>query len=194
MIIVPIVRRTVTVRARQAFHFPFQCESCKLATTGHAWAEGVGRATMAYVSPDANVARQRALNAAYNTAIACFQSSPCPRCGGHSAAHRTALAVWQHKAESRKSARKWTLWAGLALSLVWSSGCGVWAAASGGDGSVGGGVMLTFMWMVLGAGAVGIVYALLGPGRPPALLSYIPQNVWFDPPDPSQVQGTYRGP
>ena len=194
MIIVPIVRRTVTVRARQAFHFPFQCESCKLTTTGHAWADGVGTATMAYVSPDANLARQRALTAAYNSAIASFQSSPCPRCGGHSAAHRTAMAVWQQKAESRKDMRKWALWIGLAIVLLLSGGCGVMAIASGGDGSVGAGAVMSVFWMVVGAAIVGLVYALMGPGRPPVLLSYVPQNVWFDPPDPSQVQGTYRGP
>jgi hypothetical protein len=194
MIIVPIVRRTVTVRAQQDFHFPFQCETCRLVTTGHARGFGVGQATMAYVSPDANVARQRALSSAYNNAISLFQSSPCPRCGGHSAAHRTALAVWQQKVVSRKAARRWTLMIGLALVVLWSSGCGVWVGATGGDGSVGAGFVMTFIWMVLGAGTVGIVYALLGPGRPPALLPYIPQNVWFDPPDPSQVQGTYRGP
>ena len=194
MIIVPIVRRTVTVRARQAFHFPFQCETCRLVTTGHAWADGVGTATMAYVSPDANLARQRALTSAYNNAIASFQSSPCPRCGGHSAGHKTAMTVWQQKSESRKNARKWALWIGLALVLLTSGGCGVMAAASGGDGSVGAGAILSVFWMVVGAAIVGIVYAALGPGKPPILLSYVPQNVWFDPPDPSQVQGTYRGP
>jgi hypothetical protein len=84
---------------------------------------------------------------------------------------------------------------GLALVFLWSSGCGVWVGVTAADGAVSAGILSSFVWMVLGGGAVGVVYALLGPGRPPTLLPYIPQNVWFDPPDASsQVQGTYRGP
>jgi hypothetical protein len=192
MIVVPIVRRTVTVRARQQFDFPFQCETCRLVTTGHALGEGVGQATMAYVSPDANLARQRALSAAYNAALRSFQMSPCPRCGGHPAAHRTAVAVWQQKAESRKKSRALTLWIGLAAVLLSSTGCGVWMGLTG-AGADGSG-MGAFLWLCFSAAIVGVVYAALGPGKPPVLLSYVPQNVWFDPPDPGQVQGTYRGP
>lgn len=189
---IPIVRRTITVRVRETFRFPFQCEVCRLATWATAFAEGIGSATMAYISPDENVARQRARQAAYGMATATFSQSPCPRCGGHSARQRSSLVAWEQKATSRKRVRFWLLIVGLALTFVWASGCGIWMAVDGGSDMVAPAAMSAIVWFFLGAGATAIAYAVAGPGTRPQLLSYIPSNIVFDPPDPALVQGDYR--
>src|SRR5262245_55280251 len=121
---IPIVRRTVTVRVREQFRFPYQCDVCRLSTWATAWAEGIGSATMAYLAPDANAARQRAYQAAHTTAAGSFMQCPCPRCGSHSAAQRNAVAAFEAKARSRKQVRFWIMIIGLALSVLWAGGCG----------------------------------------------------------------------
>jgi hypothetical protein len=153
---------------------------------------GSGSASMAYLSPDENAARQRAGTAAQKNAHALFVTSPCPRCGTASLEQRTALYEWEHKASSRKQIRFWALMIGFGLTLLSSAACVGIVATGDDDGAVGAGIFLGFVWFILGAGASGILYAILGPGRRPVMLPYVPQGVQFDPPDPAQVQGTYR--
>src|SRR5437868_5083043 len=99
---IPIVRRTVTVRVRESFRFPYQCDFCRLVTAATAWAEGIGSATMAYMAPDENAARYRAHQTAYATASSAFMQCPCPRCGSHSAVQRNMVTAWEQRAASRK--------------------------------------------------------------------------------------------
>src|SRR5689334_18592673 len=103
--IIPIVRRTVTVRIRETFRFPFRCDVCHLGTGASVNTEGVGKATMAYLAPDENVARSNARANAYGLACSSFAQSPCPRCGAHSAAQRNAAHLWESRAVSRKKVR-----------------------------------------------------------------------------------------
>jgi hypothetical protein len=190
--IIPIVRRTVTVRSRDVFHFPFHCEFCRLSTWAHALGEGVGVATMAYLAPDENAARQRAYASAKHAAESLFAQSPCPRCGANTGAQRASVQAWEAKAASRKGLRFWALMIGFGLTFSSSAGCVGIVAADGEDGSLGAGIVLGFVWFFMGACATGILYAILGPGKRPALLTYVPNGVEFDPPDPSQVHGNYR--
>jgi hypothetical protein len=192
---IPIVRRTVTVRVRESYRFPYQCDFCRLVTNATAWAEGMGSATMAYLAPDENAARYRARQMAYATAQQSFVQCPCPRCGSHSAMQRGAVAAWEKLAASRKQTRFWILIIGLALSFVSAGGCSVAMVVDQGvsGDTVGGAVVLAFMTIFAGLVVTGIVWAIAGPGRKPTLLPYIPPNVVFDPPDASQVPpGTYR--
>ena len=192
---IPIVRRTVTVRVRESFRFPYQCDFCRLVTAATAWAEGVGSATMAYLAPDQNAARYRARQMAYATAQQSFAQCPCPRCGSHSAMQRSRVAAWDKLATSRKQLRVGILIAGLALSALSAGGCGVAMVADQGvsSDSVGGAVVLAIMTIIGGLVLTAIVWAAAGPGKPPTLLPYIPPNVVFDPPDPAaQPQGGYR--
>ena len=46
--------------------------------------------------------------------------------------------------------------------------------------------------MLLGVIATVILYAILGPGKRPVLLNYVPRGVDFDPPNPANVEGSYR--
>lgn len=192
--IIPIVRRTVTVRVRDAFRFPFQCDVCRLSTWATAWAEGVGSATMAYLSPDANVARHRAYQAAQASAASAFGQCPCPRCGSHGWAQRARLGAFEKRVVSRKQVRFWILIVGLALSTLWAGGCGAAMIADEGwnGDTVGGATMLALMCACVGLVITGIAWACAGPGARPVLLPYIPPNVQFDPPDASQVEGSYR--
>jgi hypothetical protein len=191
---IPIVRRTVTVRVRESFRFPYQCDFCRLSTWATAWAEGLGSATMAYLAPDANVARHRAYQMAHATASSSFMQCPCPRCGSHSAVQRNSVTAWEARAKSRKQIRFWIFIVGLALSLLWAGGCGTMMLVQQGlDGdTLGGAVVLGIMCMGVGMVLTLIIWAVAGPGRKPMLLPYIPQNVVFDPPDAAQVQGSYR--
>ncbi|HEY8076110.1 MAG TPA: hypothetical protein VIF62_18415 [Labilithrix sp.] len=192
---IPIVRRTVTVRVRESYRFPYSCDFCRLVTAATAWAEGIGSATMAYVSPDENAARYRARQMAYATAQSSFMQCPCPRCGSHSAIQRNMVTAWEQRAVSRKNLRFWILIVGLAASFLLASGCSVAMVAQQGlDGdTVGGAVMLAIMTIGVGAVLTGIIWAASGPGKRPSLLPYIPPNVVFDPPDPAQQpQAGYR--
>ncbi len=103
-----------------------------------------------------------------------------------------AVQAWEQKAVSRKQLRFWALMIGFGTTFLSTGGCVALVAADGEDGSLGAGLILGFLWFFLGAAATGILYAILGPGRRPVLLGYVPQGVQFDPPDPSQVQGSYR--
>lgn len=190
---IPIVRRTVTVRVRQSFRFPYQCDFCRLVTAATAWAEGIGQATMAYLAPDENAARARAQQMAYSTAWSSFLQCPCPRCGSHSAQQRGAVTAWEAKAASRKKLRFGILIGGLALSFLMAAGCSGAMIADQGlyEDTVGGAVMLAIMTVIGGLVLTGIVWAAAGPGNKPVLLPYIPQNVVFDPPDASQVPSSH---
>jgi hypothetical protein len=189
---IPVVRRTVTVRARDTFHFPFRCDFCQLQTWAHVTGEGTGSASMAYLSPDAEAARQRAYSSAQHMAGSLFAQSPCPRCGANSAAQRGSLQAWETKAAGRKQVRFWAMMIGFGFTLLSAAGCTTIVAMGDDDGSVGAGIILGFGWMFLGAMMTLILYAILGPGKRPVLLNYIPQGVYFDPPDPASVQGGYR--
>jgi len=191
---IPVVRRSVTVRTRDVFHFPFRCDFCHLQTWAHVMGEGVGVATMAYLAPDANAARSRAQSSAQNAAASLFAQSPCPLCGANSAAQRGAVQAWEEKAKSRKQIRFWALMIGFGLTLLSGAGCGglVVATSDDGEGTIGAAIILAFMWMFLGTIATVILYAILGPGKRPVLLNYVPNGVQFDPPNPADVQGTYR--
>src|SRR5262249_22011361 len=122
-VVVPIVRRRITVRARDVFHYPYRCDACGLATWAHAWGEGIGVATMAYVAPDEALARARASAAAQQNAWSSFAQSPCPRCRSHSNAQRAMVTAWEQKAASRKTVRFWVAMVGLGIALLWSGGC-----------------------------------------------------------------------
>ena len=181
---IPIVRRTITVRIRDTFRFPFYCDACYLNVGASVFAEGVGSATMAYIAPDENVARNAARANAYGAAQRSFAGCPCPRCGSHSAASRHAVRAYEQRVVSRKQVRFWMTIVGLGISFLLSSGCAVSAVASseGADGGIGAGIILWMMGMAVGAAITGIAYAIAGPGQRPTLLPYIPQNVVFDPP------------
>ena len=142
---------------------------------------------MAYLSPDANAARQRATVSAQGNAQALFAQSPCPRCGAHGVAQRTAVAAYELRVVSRKQLRFWALMVGFGLTFASSAGCVAVCAADGEEGSLGAGLILGFMWFLFGAAATGILYAILGPGKRPVLLGYVPHGVQFDPPGPSHV-------
>jgi hypothetical protein len=192
---IPIVRRTVTVRVRQSFRFPYQCDFCRLSTWATSWAEGIGSATMAYLAPDENAARARAQQAAHATASQSFMQCPCPRCGSHSQMQRNAVAAWEQRAAGRKKVRFGILIGGLALSFLMAAGCSGAMIADQGlyEDTVAGAVMLAIMTMIGGLVVTGIIWGVAGPGMRPQLLPYIPPNVVFDPPDASQVQPTsYR--
>ncbi len=188
---IPIVRRSVTVRMRQVFDHPFQCDACQLQTVAHVLSEGVGSASMAYLSPDANVARRRAWDNAQRTAWDTLSRTPCPRCGTHGAAQRAAVYAWQQKAASRAQTRTRVVQVGIALTLLWGASCGaVVALPSNGHGSdLGAAIVSAVGCLVIGAIGFGILWAVLGPGPAPVLLQYIPQNVRFDPPPPAPYRG-----
>src|SRR4051812_39553967 len=192
---IPIVRRTVTVRVRQSFRFPYQCDFCRLSTMATSSAEGMGQATMAYLAPDENAARARASQMAHASASMAFMQCPCPRCGSHSAAQRNAVTAWETRAAGRKKVRFGILIGGLAFSFLSAAGCSGAMIADQGlyEDTVGGAVMLAIMTFIVWMVVTGIVCAVAGPGRRPQLLPYIPQNVVFDPPDASQIApGNYR--
>jgi len=191
---IPIVRRTVTIRVQEGFRFPFQCGVCHLATAATVVAQGIGSATMAYLAPDENAARSRARQNAYTTATSSFGQSPCPRCGSHSVAQRQALHAWEERVKARKQVRFWILIVGLAFAFLASGGCGALMIVSEGTDAdtLGGAVVLAALCFFVCAGITAIVWGVAGPGARPNLLPYIPQNVRFDPPDASQVQGGYR--
>lgn len=186
---IPIVRRTVTVTVREAFRFPFQCDVCRLAVWATSWAQGVGSATMAYISPDANVARHRAYQNAQAMAASAFGSCPCPRCGSHSYMQRARVNAWEQRAVSRKKWRFGIIIGGIVLTLLMAGGCGA-AMAMGDDASNIGGAI--FQGLTVGTILTIVAWACAGPGARPVLLHYIPPTVQFDPPDASQVQGSYR--
>jgi hypothetical protein len=192
-VFIPIVRRTITVRARDVVHLPFNCESCRLSVWAHAWADGVGTATMAYLAPDENAARFRAYENARARAYASLSQVPCPRCGAHSQAQRALLYAWEQRVVSRKKLRLVTALVVLGLAFLIASAFAIGGLSEGGPGSGGAAVILFAFFMAGGAGMAGLLYAVLGPGPRPALANYIPHNVSFDPPDPSTVQGSYRG-
>lgn len=152
---IPIVRRTVTVRAKDVCHFPFHCDVCRLSTWAHVLGEGVGSASMGYLAPDANAARQRATVSAHGNAQSLFAQSPCPRCGAHGVAQRTAVAAYDLKVASRKPLRFWALMVGFGLTFSSSAGCVAVCAADGEDGSLGAGLILGIMWFFFGAAATG---------------------------------------
>jgi hypothetical protein len=154
--------------------------------------EGTGSASMAYLAPDADAARHRAYAIAQSMASSLFAQSPCPRCGANSAVQRGALQTWETKAQGRKQVRFWALMIGFGFTLVSAAGCTGIVAMGDDEGSVGAGIILGFGWMFLVAMMTLILYAVLGPGKRPLLLNYVPQGVQFDPPDPSSVQGGYR--
>lgn len=181
---IPIVRRTVTVTIRETFRFPFYCDACYLNVGASVFAQGVGSASMAYLAPDQNVARNAARSNAYASAQRDFAQCPCPRCGAHSLASRNALRAFEQRVVSRKQVRFWIGIVGLSLTLLLAAGCGVFTAVSsdGSDGTVGAAIVLVVMCLGFGAVVTGIAYAVAGPGARPLLLPYIPQNVQFDPP------------
>ncbi len=185
---IPIVRRTITVRVRESFRFPYQCDFCRLATWATAWADGIGSATMAYVSPDENVARHRARQMAHATAVSSFMQCPCPRCGSHSAMQRNRVVAWEARAQSRKKLRFWILIVGLALTFLWAGGCGAAMIVQDGGDALGDAFGSLITCGGVGLVVTAILWASAGPGAQPVLLPYIPQNVVFDPPDPSQMQ------
>ena len=192
--IIPIVRRTVTVRVRETFRFPFQCAACMLTTAASVLSEGVGSATMAYLAPDENVARNAARANAYASACSCFAQCPCPRCGAHSVGQRNAVRLWEQRVVTRKQLRFWLTVVGLAMTLITAGGCGTWFLVDQGlNGSnASGAAIMAIVWVGLGSAATGIAYAIAGPGARPVLQPFIPQNVMFDPPDAAQVGGSYR--
>ena len=181
---IPIVRRTITVRIRDTFRFPFYCDACYLSVGASVFAEGIGRATMAYLAPDENVARHAARQNAYGSAQRSFSQCPCPRCGAHSTMSRNAVRAYEQRFASRKQLRFWLTIVGLGLSFLLASGCAVSGAmaSEAGDGGIGAAIILWMMGMAIGAAITGIAYAVAGPGARPVLLPYIPQNVVFDPP------------
>ncbi len=184
--IVPIVRRTVTVTTSGVFDFPFQCDVCRLATWAHVAAQGTGADSMAYLSPNEEAARQRSWNDAKQRAWNMLAESPCPQCGSHSASVRASIQAWEQKAASRAKLRPTLLIAGLAMTLLWSGGCGVIVAAEGDQGSLGAGVILGFGWIFVGVIANLILYAILGPGARPNPPTRIPESIYFDPPAAAQ--------
>jgi hypothetical protein len=102
--------------------------------------------------------------------------------------------MWENRVVSRKQVRFWLTIIGLSMTLLMAGGCGTWFLVDQGFSgeNLGGAAFMAFLWIGLGAAATGIAYAIAGPGARPVLSPYIPQNVVFDPPDASQVQGTYR--
>jgi hypothetical protein len=159
----------------------------------HAWADGIGSATMAYLAPDENAARYRAFENARARAYASLSQVPCPRCGAHSPAQRALVYAWEQRVVSRKKTRLIGALVVLGLAFLVAVASAIGGLSEGGDGSVGAAIIMFAFFMAGGAGVAGLLYAVLGPGPRPVLANYIPHNVTFDPPDPSTVQGSYRG-
>jgi hypothetical protein len=168
----------VTARTRRQFDFPFECHGCGLATTVHVWADGQGQATMLYDDADANEARRDAADNASLRARRTFEASPCPRCGGPSSVHASALAAWRAKAESHEKARPRINRIGFLLVVLTSGACAALLAVTGAGG--GESAAAGLLWLVFGAAVVRGVNVVIGPGRAPALLRSVPSNVSFD--------------
>lgn len=184
---VPVVRRSVTVTTRGVVDMPFSCDACGLSTTAHVQAEGKGTASALYISPDADRARNAASSALHGRAREILATCPCPRCGAAPRLAREALAAWEGRVRSRGQIRKVMLVVGLAFGLLTSGGCGALMIATPNKGMTSEDVILpalvlAAMWFGACAVVTLIVWAILGPGSKPLLLSRLPQNVWMDPP------------
>jgi hypothetical protein len=167
----PVVRRSVTIRSRHTFDFPWVCDGCGLSTVAHVNAEGVGTATAAYAGPSTVAARQRASSSAERSAIRTLGMCPCPRCGYGAKAFRDKLRVWEKKTASRAAVRRAILYGGLGLGVVSSAGGGVALASLTG----------AVAWMVICTLSTLVAHAMTGPGPRPYDLPFVPRNVSFDP-------------
>lgn len=178
--LIPVVRRSVTVNVRDVFHFPFQC-ACGLFTTAHVVGQASGRASAAYVAPNQQRAQERAYEAARFAAYQLLASTPCPDCGEHSPAQRAAAAAWQRTGPRREKLATQVLLVGGVMVLLCSAGA-CFIGAKGEADPIKEAFATGLAALIVGGLVIVGLFSLVSPPKEPKLLTEIPEGVWFDPP------------
>jgi hypothetical protein len=187
-VIIPVIRRRVTVKTSGVVDVPYRCEHCQLATLAHAQVHGTGIVTRAYISPSEDEARAVAYKHMDRAAREIVATCLCPRCGAPPASVVKAQQEFDAKNPGGVGRRKTgILIGGLGITALIAVSCiaaMLLAPTKGKTASDMVGVALcaaTFLSLIGGTISL-VVYMLVSPGKRPEIPTSNPSCLWFDPP------------